>query len=96
MRLRLSLLGAGPNVSPAGEVFFDSQAARTGGLAATSPQHNFTLGEVTLTGSYKFTKMLLGRAEIRQDFANHGVYQKGKSSADSNQTTIGMQVLYAF
>jgi len=79
-----------------GEVFFDSQAARTGGLAATSPQHNVTLGEVTLTGSYKFTKMLIGRAEIRQDFANHGVYQKGKSSADSNQTTIGMQLLYAF
>ena len=79
-----------------GEVFFDNQAARTGGFAATSPQHNVTLGELTLTGSYKFTKMLMGRAELRQDFANHGVYQKGRSSADSNQTTIGMQLLYTF
>jgi len=79
-----------------GEVFFDNQAARTGGLAATTPQNNVTLGELTLTGSYKFTKMLLGRAELRQDFANDGVYQKGKFKADSNQTTIGMQLLYTF
>lgn len=79
-----------------GEVFFDNQAARTGGFAASSPQHNVTLGEMTLTGSYKFTKMLIGRAEVRQDWANHSVYQKGRSSADSNQTTIGMQLLYTF
>lgn len=79
-----------------GEVFFDNQAARTGGLAATTPQNNVTLGELTLTGSYRFTKMLLGRAELRQDFANDGVYQKGKYKADSNQTTIGMQLLYTF
>ena len=79
-----------------GEVFFDNQAARTFGLAATTPQHNATLGEITLTGSYKFTKMMMGRVELRQDFANDGVYQKGKSNADSNQTTIGMQLLYTF
>jgi len=79
-----------------GEVFFDNQAARTAGLSALTPQHNVTLGELTLTGSYKFTKMLIGRAEVRQDFANHGVFQKGRTNADSNQTTIGMQLLYAF
>ena len=79
-----------------GEVFFDNEAARTAGLSATTPQHNVTLGEVTLTGSYKFTKMLIGRAELRQDWANHPVYQKGRNSADSNQTTIGMQLLYTF
>ena len=79
-----------------GEVFFDNEAARTAGLSATSPQHNVTLGELTLTGSYKFTKMLIGRAELRQDWANHPVYQKGRNSADSNQTTIGMQLLYTF
>jgi len=79
-----------------GEVFFDNQAARTGGFAASSPQHNVTLGELTLTGSYKFTKMLIGRAEVRQDLSNHGVNQKGKTNADSNQTTIGMQLLYTF
>jgi hypothetical protein len=79
-----------------GEVFFDNQAARTGGLGATSPKSNVTLSEFTLTGSYKFTKMLVGRAEIRQDFANHAVFQKGRSSADGNQTTLGVQLLYTF
>lgn len=79
-----------------GEIFFDNQAARTGGLAATTPQNNATLGELTLTSSYKFTKMLMGRAEIRQDFANHGVYKVGRTGADSQQTTIGMQLLYTF
>jgi hypothetical protein len=79
-----------------GEVFFDNEAARTFGLSATTPQKNVTLGEFTLTGSYKFTKMLIGRAELRQDFANHPVYQKGRVGADGQQTTIGMQLLYTF
>jgi hypothetical protein len=79
-----------------GEVFFDNQAARTFGLGAASPVTNATLGEVTLTGSYKFTKMLLGRLEFRQDWANHGVYKKGSSGADSNQTTLGAQLIYTF
>jgi putative OmpL-like beta-barrel porin-2 len=79
-----------------GEVFFDNQAARTFGLAATSPEHNATLGELTLTSSYKFTKMFMGRAEVRQDFANHGVYKVGKTGADSQQTTIAMQLIYTF
>jgi hypothetical protein len=79
-----------------GEVFLDSQAARTFGLASSSPAPNVTLGEITLTGSYKFTKMLIGRAEFRQDWANRGVFKKGASGADSNQTTIGLQLLYTF
>jgi hypothetical protein len=78
-----------------GEVFIDSQAVRTGGFASSS-ERNVTLGEITLTGSYKFTKMLIGRAELRQDWASHPVFQKGKSSADSNQTTLGLQLLYTF
>jgi len=49
-----------------------------------------------LTSSYKFTKMFMGRAEVRQDFANHGVYKVGKTGADSQQTTIAMQLLYTF
>jgi hypothetical protein len=79
-----------------GEVFIDSQAARTFGFASSTPERNVTLGEITLTGSYKFTKMLIGRAELRQDWASHPVFQKGKSSADSNQTTLGLQLLYTF
>jgi hypothetical protein len=79
-----------------GEVFFDNQAARTFGLGALSPVTNATLGEVTVTGSYKFTKMLIGRLEFRQDWANHGVYKKGSSNADNNQTTLGAQLIYTF
>jgi hypothetical protein len=79
-----------------GEMFFDNQAARTGGLGAVRPVTSATLGEVTLTGSYKFTKMLMGRVEFRQDWANRGVYKKGASNADSNQTTLGAQLLYTF
>jgi len=79
-----------------GEVFLDNQAARTFGLGAVSPVTNATLGEVTITGSYKFTKMLMGRLEFRQDLANHGVYKKGSSNADSNQTTLGAQLIYTF
>jgi len=79
-----------------GEVFFDNQAARTGGLSATTPQNNATLGEMTLTGSYKFTKMLMGRAEIRQDWANHPVYERGQSKADGQQTTLALQLIYTF
>ena len=79
-----------------GEIFIDSDAARTFGLASINPAPNLTLGELTLTGSYKFTKMLIGRAEVRQDWANRGVFKKGSSGADSNQTTIGLQLLYTF
>jgi hypothetical protein len=79
-----------------GEVFFDNQAARTFGLGALRPVSNATLGEVTLTGSYKFTKMFIGRLEFRQDWANHGVYKKGSTNADGNQTTLGAQLLYTF
>ena len=74
----------------------DAQAFRTGGLAALSPMHNVTLGEMTLTGSYKLTKMLMGRVEFRQDWANHGVFQKGEAGADSNQTTLALQLVYTF
>jgi len=79
-----------------GEVFVDAQAFRTGGLAALRPMHNVTLGEMTLTGSYKLTKMLMGRVEFRQDWANHGVFQKGEAGADSNQTTLALQLVYTF
>lgn len=79
-----------------GEVFIDSEAARTGGFASSNFERNVTLGEITLTGSYNFTKMLLGRVEFRQDWANHPVFQKGRSGADSNQTTLAVQLLYAF
>jgi hypothetical protein len=79
-----------------GEVFVDAQAFRTGGLSALKPLHNVTLGEMTFTGSYKFTKMLMGRAEFRQDWANHGVFQKSVTGADANQTTLALQLVYTF
>jgi Putative beta-barrel porin-2, OmpL-like. bbp2 len=79
-----------------GELFLDEGASRTQGLGATKPIINVSLGEFTLTGTYKFTKMLLGRLEVRQDFANRAVFKKGSSSADANQTTMAVQMLYQY
>jgi Putative beta-barrel porin-2, OmpL-like. bbp2 len=84
------------NTALRAELFYDAQAARTGGFAATKTIHNVALGEFTLTGTYKFTKMFLGRAEFRQDFANRPVFKKGSSGADSNQTTMAVQLLYQY
>ncbi len=79
-----------------GEAFFDEGASRTLGFVATKPIFNVSLGEATLTATYKFTKMLQGRAEFRQDWANRPVFQKGASGADANQTTLALQLLYQF
>jgi hypothetical protein len=78
------------------ELFLDEGASRTQGFAATKPIFNVALGEVTLAGTYKFTKMLVGRAELRQDWANRAVYKRGSSNANANQTTFGLQLLYGF
>ena len=78
------------------ELFLDEGASRTQGFAATKPIFNVALGEVTLAGTYKFTKMLVGRAELRQDWANRAVYKRGSSNANANQTTLGLQLLYGF
>lgn len=78
-----------------GEYFNDRDGARMGGdLPGTHA--NVKVGEVTLTGSYKFTKMLLGRLEVRQDWANRAVFLKGDTGADKNQTSIGLQLVYDF
>jgi hypothetical protein len=82
------------------EFFYDAQAFRTVGsgqfATPTQPVHNAALGEVTLTSSYKFTKMLIGRAEFRQDWANRPIFKQGSNGADSNQTTLAMQLIYTF
>lgn len=76
-----------------GEVFHDRDGARLGGGVNHA---NVTVGEVTLTGAYQFTKMLLGRVEYRQDWADDRFYQKRATSADKSQGTFGVQLLYAF
>jgi hypothetical protein len=76
-----------------GEIFNDRDGTRLGGGVNHA---NVTVGEVTLTGSYKFTKMLLGRLEYRQDWADDRFYQKRATSADKSQGTIAAQVIYAF
>ena len=55
-----------------------------------------SLGEITLTAAYKFTAKLLGRFEVRQDWANKSVFKNGSSSADKNQTTLALQAIYGF
>jgi Putative beta-barrel porin-2, OmpL-like. bbp2 len=78
------------------ELFLDEGASRTQGLGATKPIFNVALGEVTLAATYKFTKMFVGRAELRQDWANRPVYKRGSSNADANQTTLAWQLLYQY
>ncbi|MBI4522953.1 MAG: porin [Deltaproteobacteria bacterium] len=92
------------NTALRGEVFWDKEAARTcgalafscAGFAGTSPLNSLTLGEITLTAAYKFTAKLLGRFELRQDWADERVFQKRSSSADKNQTTLALQAIYTF
>jgi hypothetical protein len=78
-----------------GEVFRDRDGARLGGNFAGTHADQ-ALAEVTLTGSYKFTNMLLGRAEFRQDWADENFFKRGASRADKNQTTLAAQLIYAF
>lgn len=76
-----------------GEIFHDRDGARLGGGVNHA---NVTVGEITLTGSYKLTKMLLGRLEYRQDWADDRFYQKRATSADKSQGTFAVQLVYAF
>jgi hypothetical protein len=82
-----------------GEYMKDADGMRTifSGLFGTSTPRDVGLGEITLTGSYKFTKMLMGRAELRQDWADKKVFALGNSGrADQAQTTIAFQMIYTF
>jgi hypothetical protein len=78
------------NTALRGEIFKDADGYRTGSATDT------TLAELTLAGTYKFTKMFQGRAEVRQDWADEKVYQRGRSNADKNQTTLGVQLIYQY
>jgi Putative beta-barrel porin-2, OmpL-like. bbp2 len=78
-----------------GEVFDDADGARLGGNFYGTHADQ-TVGEITFTGSYKFTKMLLGRLEFRQDWSNEASFQRGASKADKNQSTLAAQLLYSF
>jgi hypothetical protein len=77
------------------EGFNDRDGARLGG-EPFGTHAQVKVAEVTLTGAYKFTKMFLGRAEVRQDWANRRFYQRGSSNADKNQTTFALQLLYTY
>jgi hypothetical protein len=78
-----------------GEIFNDRDGARLGGNF-TGTHANVTVSEITLTGSYQFTKMLLGRLEYRQDWADERFYRKRATSADKSQGTFAAQLIYAF
>ena len=78
-----------------GEFFNDRDGARLGGNFAGTHARN-SVAEATLTSSYKFTKMLLGRVEVRQDWSDEAFFKKGASSADKNQTTLAGQLIYTF
>src|ERR687891_139914 len=78
-----------------GEVFEDRDGARLGGNFFGT-HANQTVAEVTLTGAYKFTKMFLGRVEVRQDWADERFYKRGATNADKNQTTLAGQLIYTY
>jgi hypothetical protein len=76
-----------------GEFFKDRDGARLGGGVDHA---DVTVSEITFTGSYKFTKMLLGRLEYRQDWADEKFYRKRASSFDKSQGTFAAQLIYGF
>lgn len=84
-----------------GEWFGDPDGARLGG-DLVSGKANVNVGEFTLTGAYKFTKMLLGRMELRQDFGDGKVFRVGDTAAratniaNKGQTTFGLQLVYQY
>ena len=81
------------------EWFNDRNGARIGGANGGTGPANVNVGEVTFTGSYKFTKMLMGRAEVRQDFSDQPVFLTGRAvngNFSFNQTTLALQVLYTY
>lgn len=87
------------NTSLRAEFFKDADGVRTigSGLFGASQPKDTGLGELTLTGAYKFTKMLLGRMEVRQDWADQKVFALGDSGrANKSQTTLAMQLIYTY
>jgi len=74
-----------------GEVFKDSDGARNGVLS-----RDVRLTEITLTGAYKFTDKLLGRAEVRRDGSNRSYFAERNNGRDKSQTTLALQAIYTF
>jgi hypothetical protein len=77
------------NTALRGEILHDEGGSRLGFA-------NQDLGEITLTAGYKFTSQLLGRFEVRQDWAGVKSFQEGRNGADKNQTTVALQLIYGF
>ncbi|HWP59165.1 MAG TPA: outer membrane beta-barrel protein [Candidatus Acidoferrales bacterium] len=77
------------NTALRGEIMHDKGGSRLG-------FKDQDLGEVTLTAAYKFTSQLLGRFEVRQDWAGVKSLKKGCCSLDKNQTTLAVQAIYGF
>jgi hypothetical protein len=77
------------------EWFNDRDGSRLGGDFFGNHK-NVNLAEMTLTGAYKFTKMLIGRAEVRQDWSDQKFFHRGTANADKNQTTLALQLIYTY
>ena len=83
------------NTALRGEFFQDRDGSRIGGNIPGT-HADVSVGELTLTGAYKFTSQLLGRLEVRQDWSDRRVFQKGNTGSDKNQTTLALQAIYTF
>jgi len=79
------------NTALRGEVFHDADGVRTG------LGRDLHLTELTLTGAYKFTAKLLGRAEVRSDWSSKSFFALGGSGrTDQHQMTLALQAVYTF
>ena len=86
------------NTALRGEFFRDSDGVRTFPLNGLPAPQDTKYWELTLTTAYKFTAKLVGRFEVRQDWANKKAFVEGSGfpRADKNQTTIALQAIYTY
>jgi len=82
------------NTALRGELFYDHGGSRNGVNATALP--NLHLYELTLTGAYKFTSKFIGRAEVRQDWADENYFTRRNTAVDRAQTTFAFQLIYGF
>jgi hypothetical protein len=84
------------NTALRGEWFHDADGIRGFPLNGQPVPKDTNYGEITLTAAYKFTAKLLGRFEVRQDWADENTFVRRSTAIDKAQTTIAFQGIYGF
>jgi hypothetical protein len=84
------------NTAVRAEWFHDADGVRGFPLNGQIAPKDTNYGEITLTAAYKFTAKLLGRFEVRQDWADENVFVRRSTVIDKAQTTFAFQAIYGF